>query len=125
MATYAGRAIGGLSVRELKSLLADQGVAPASGLEKHELCALVPTPLSFARVRADAARFLRNPLHDDGSYTPLLVRFAWHANGTYDKRTNTGGSDGGTIWRDAEIADPDNAGLGKARAWRRPVELTL
>lgn len=27
----------------------------------------------------------------DGSYGPLLVRLAWHASGTYDKETGTGG----------------------------------
>jgi cytochrome c peroxidase len=27
----------------------------------------------------------------DGSYGPVLVRLAWHASGTYDKETGTGG----------------------------------
>ena len=27
----------------------------------------------------------------DGSYGPVIVRLAWHASGTYDKETNTGG----------------------------------
>lgn len=29
--------------------------------------------------------------YDDGSYGPVLLRLAWHASGTYDKETNTGG----------------------------------
>ena len=31
----------------------------------------------------------REPL--DGSYGPVILRLAWHASGTYDKETNTGG----------------------------------
>jgi cytochrome c peroxidase len=29
--------------------------------------------------------------YDDGSYGPVLIRLAWHASGTYDKETGTGG----------------------------------
>lgn len=29
--------------------------------------------------------------HTDGSYGPVFVRLAWHASGTYDKETGTGG----------------------------------
>ena len=29
--------------------------------------------------------------YDDGSYGPVLVRLAWHASGTYDKESKTGG----------------------------------
>lgn len=38
--------------------------------------------------------FLRCPLisfSEDGSYGPVLVRLAWHASGTYDKESKTGG----------------------------------
>jgi cytochrome c peroxidase len=35
--------------------------------------------------------------YDDGSYGPVLVRLAWHASGTYDKDTKTGGSNGATM----------------------------
>lgn len=33
------------------------------------------------------------PLHEplDGSYGPVILRLAWHASGTYDKDSNTGG----------------------------------
>lgn len=30
-------------------------------------------------------------LSEDGSYGPVLVRLAWHASGTYDKESKTGG----------------------------------
>ena len=100
----------------LTALLSDQGMSIKSGVEKH---ALVPEQLSFVKVREDIAKSLHDSAHDDGSYTPLLIRFAWHSSGTYDEETNTGGSDGGTIWREVEAADPENAGLDKARAWLR------
>lgn len=32
-----------------------------------------------------------------GSYGPVLVRLAWHASGSYDKASNTGGSNGATM----------------------------
>jgi cytochrome c peroxidase len=35
--------------------------------------------------------------YDDGSYGPILVRLAWHASGSYDKASNTGGSNGATM----------------------------
>ena len=35
--------------------------------------------------------------YDDGSLGPIFVRLAWHASGTYDKNTNTGGSNGATM----------------------------
>lgn len=30
-------------------------------------------------------------IYSDGSYGPVLVRLAWHASGTYDKDSKTGG----------------------------------
>ena len=71
--------------------------------------------LSLSAVRTDIADALHDPAHDDGSLAPLLLRFSWHASGTYDAKTNTGGSNGGTIWHRAEAADPENAGFDKAR----------
>jgi catalase (peroxidase I) len=35
--------------------------------------------------------------YDDGSYGPILLRLAWHASGTYDKDTKTGGSNLATM----------------------------
>ncbi len=110
-----------LRIPQLLALLADQGVEVGTGLEKRELLAMVPEPLSFVRVRDDMRRFLHDRTHDDGSYTPLLIRFAWHSSGTYDAASGSGGSDGGTIWRAAEAADPENAGFEKARAWLKKL----
>lgn len=69
----------------------------------------------LSAVRTDIARALHDRSHDDGSLGPLLIRFAWHASGTYDATTMTGGSNGGTIWLRSEAGDPENAGFEKAR----------
>lgn len=53
--------------------------------------------------------------YDDGSFGPVLVRLAWHASGTYDKLTNTGGSNGATMRFAPESDHGANAGLAKAR----------
>ena len=49
----------------------------------------------------DVAALLEDLDYDDGSYGPVFVRLAWHAAGTYDKATNTGGSNGATMVRRA------------------------
>jgi len=116
---YAGRPLSALSTAQLTALLTDQGIEYDAGMPTEEMARLPPWPLSFARVRASIAGSLHDPSHDDGSYTPLLIRFAWHSSGTFDLKSGTGGSDGGTIWRAAEAADPENAGLEKAREWLR------
>ena len=53
--------------------------------------------------------------YDDGSYGPVLVRLAWHASGTYDKETKTGGSNGATMRFAPESEHGANAGLKVAR----------
>lgn len=42
---------------------------------------------------------------------PIACRQAWHAAGTYDKETNTGGSDGATMRFEPEYSHAANAGL--------------
>lgn len=51
----------------------------------------------YGAVRAAIENLLDVENYDDGSYGPILVRLAWHASGTYDKATNTGGSNGATM----------------------------
>lgn len=60
--------------------------------------------------------------YDDGSYGPVLVRLAWHASGTYDKETNTGGSNGATMRFAPEGGHDANAGLKHARDFLEPVK---
>lgn len=44
----------------------------------------------------------------------FFERLAWHASGTYDKISKTGGSQGGTMRFQQELADGANAGLVNA-----------
>ena len=60
--------------------------------------------------------------YDDGSYGPVLVRLAWHASGTYDKETKTGGSNGATMRFAPESDHGANAGLKAARDFLDPVK---
>lgn len=70
----------------------------------------------YAKVYAAIADKLEsNPDYDDGSYGPVLVRLAWHAAGTYDKVTGTGGSNGATMRFSPEASHGANAGLQVAR----------
>lgn len=75
----------------------------------------LPIQTDLSAVRADIKRALRCPGHDDGSLAPLFIRFAWHCCGTYDKRKQTGGSNGATMRFQTEQDDPENNGLAKAR----------
>ena len=50
------------------------------------------------------------------------MRLAWHASGTYDKATGTGGSGAGTIRFKEELAHGGNAGLADtAVKWLEPI----
>lgn len=60
--------------------------------------------------------------YDDGSYGPVLVRLAWHASGTYDVETGTGGSNGATMRFAPEGDHGANAGLKAARDFLEPVK---
>ncbi|KAI8822852.1 heme peroxidase [Fimicolochytrium jonesii] len=76
----------------------------------------------YAAVKKDIASILDKPDYDDGSLGPIFVRLAWHASGTYDKKTRTGGSNGATMRFDPEVADGANAGLEHARAFLEPIK---
>ncbi|KAI2629842.1 cytochrome c peroxidase [Hypoxylon sp. NC1633] len=69
-----------------------------------------------------ASRLEENDEYDDGSYGPVLVRLAWHASGTYDKATGTGGSNGATMRFAPEGDHGANAGLKHARDFLEPVK---
>ncbi|SLM36231.1 cytochrome c peroxidase [Lasallia pustulata] len=67
-----------------------------------------------------ASRLEEKDDYDDGSYGPVLVRLAWHCSGTYDKETNTGGSNGATMRFAPEGDHGANAGLKAARDFLQP-----
>ncbi len=69
-----------------------------------------------------AGRLEEDPDYDDGSYGPVLLRLAWHASGTYDKLTGTGGSNGATMRFAPEAGHGANAGLKAARDFLVPVK---
>jgi catalase (peroxidase I) len=70
---------------------------------------------NYSQVKEAIKSILAHPSWDDGSYGPVLVRLAWHACGTYDIKTKTGGSNGATMRFAPESTDGANAGLDKAR----------
>jgi len=69
-----------------------------------------------------ASRLEEKDDYDDGSYGPVLLRLAWHASGTFDKETGTGGSNGATMRFAPESGHGANAGLIAARDFLEPVK---
>ncbi len=51
------------------------------------------------------------------------MRMAWHAAGTYDAKSKTGGTNGGTMRFSPESTDPANAGLSIIRDLLHPVKV--
>ena len=101
-------------------------------LNQHDGLPLV-TPKAFKPTKEDyqkvyneiASRLEENDEYDDGSYGPVLLRLAWHASGTYDKETGTGGSNGATMRFAPESGHGANAGLKAARDFLEPVKREL
>ncbi|KAK4702797.1 hypothetical protein P7C70_g3425, partial [Phenoliferia sp. Uapishka_3] len=77
--------------------------------------AATPQQVDYQAVYNAIAEVLEAEDYDDGSYGPVLVRLAWHCSGTYDKESNSGGSNGATMRFAPESNHGANAGLGAAR----------
>lgn len=77
---------------------------------------------NYEEIRKKLASVMDSADWDDGSYAPLLIRLAWHSSGTYDAASGTGGSNGATMRHAVEAADPENAGLEKAREYLEQVK---
>ncbi|KAG6874511.1 hypothetical protein C0995_010421 [Termitomyces sp. Mi166 len=76
----------------------------------------VPTKEDYQKVYNRIAELLDEAgNYDDGSYGPLILRLAWHASGTYDKDTKTGGSNYATMRFEPESLHGANNGLNIAR----------
>lgn len=71
---------------------------------------------------AVAKRLIEHDDYDDGSYGPVVLRLGWHASGTYDAATGTGGSNGATMRFAPESDHGANAGLKAARDFLQPVK---
>ncbi|KAI0745964.1 cytochrome c peroxidase [Earliella scabrosa] len=97
----------------------EAGTALKSGAQAAKAAAnFVPTKEDYQKVYNRVAEILDTAAdkgYDDGSYGPVLVRLAWHASGTYDKDTNTGGSNYATMRFEPEAQHGANAGLNIAR----------
>jgi cytochrome c peroxidase len=82
-----------------------------------------PTKEDYQKVYDAVAKLLwEKDDYDDGSYGPVLLRLAWHASGTYDAATGTGGSNGATMRFAPEGDHGANAGLKAARDFLEPVK---
>ena len=80
--------------------------------------------VDYKSIRKDLLKLMNNPDHDDGSIGPILIRLAWHSSGTYDKESNSGGSNGAgmRLPGSTEALDPENKGLEVARAFLEPIK---
>lgn len=69
------------------------------------------TKKSIQPVYANIRKDLEALIKEDLNRGPTFVRLSWHSSGTYDKITQSGGSEKGTIRFKEELADGANAGL--------------
>jgi len=72
-----------------------------------------PTRIAYAHMAKGVYDVLSsgkdsNPNDNYQSFAPLLLRTSFHGAGTYTHATGTGGSNGGTIFNHAELADKQN-----------------
>lgn len=79
-------------------------------------------PAKYEPVAEAIRKIIPKEGYDDGSIGPVLVRLAWHASGTYDKATGTGGSNGATMRYEMEAKDSANNGLEFARKFLEPIK---
>jgi len=83
----------------------------------------VPTKDDYIKVYNRITELLEDAGdYDDGSYGPVLLRLAWHASGTYDKETKTGGSNYATMRFEPEALHGANAGLQVGRELMEKVK---
>ncbi|KAJ1337003.1 hypothetical protein BSLG_006763 [Batrachochytrium salamandrivorans] len=76
----------------------------------------------YDAVEKSIRAILSNEAWDDGSLGPVLLRLSWHASGTYDSKSRTGGSNGATMRFKPESTDGANAGLEHARQFLEPIK---
>lgn len=77
------------------------------------------TAVNVDALKSEVRRVLIN---QKANACPIAMRLAWHASGTYNMQTGTGGSDGGRVRFEPESKDPDNAGLSIVRDLLLPVK---
>ena len=90
---------------------------------QHLPSAFTPTFADYQDVYNEIARrLIEHDDYDDGSYGPVVLRLGWHASGTYDAETGTGGSNGATMRFAPEMDHGANSGLKAARDFLEPVK---
>jgi cytochrome c peroxidase len=80
------------------------------------------TKEDYQKVYNAIAAGLEKEGYDDGSLAPVVLRLAWHASGTYDKDTKTGGSNYATMRFPTEAGHGANAGLHVARDYMEGIK---
>ncbi|EMD37695.1 class I heme peroxidase [Gelatoporia subvermispora B] len=104
----------------------EAGTAVRSGVQSAKAAAnFTPTKEDYQKVYDRIVEILDEASdadYDDGSYGPVVLRLAWHASGTYDKDTNTGGSNYATMRFEPEALHGANAGLNVARTLMEKVK---
>ncbi|RDX47895.1 heme peroxidase [Lentinus brumalis] len=125
----AAAAIGGVAFwvyTSNSSSAREAGTALKSGAQAAKVATnFVPTKEEYQKVYNRIAEILdaaADKGYDDGSYGPILLRLAWHASGTYDKETNTGGSNYATMRFEPEAKHGANNGLNIARDLLEPIK---
>eukprot|EP00300_Choanocystis_sp_HF-7_P035011 c4819_g1_i1.p1 GENE.c4819_g1_i1~~c4819_g1_i1.p1 ORF type:complete len:336 (+),score=58.34 c4819_g1_i1:1-1008(+) len=119
---FAAR-VGAQASRNLSIAAVAGGVVLGATMIASEPVQAKSASVDYAKVRKAIADVLDDNDHDDGSFGPIFVRLAWHASGTYDKHTKTGGSGTGASMRfPPESAWGANAGLHVARARLEPIK---
>ena len=117
----SGLLIGGLAVAAIGGAGFYLYTNPTSSDSKTTV--FKPSKQDYQKVYdAVAKQLVEHDEYDDGSYGPVLVRLAWHASGTYDKETGTGGSNGATMRFAPEGDHGANAGLKAARDFLEPIK---
>lgn len=107
------------SQRKSSHFLLAAGLVAAAGAASTSAVVLAgEAQPDYAEIRKEIAEIIDS----NESWGPTFVRLAWHASGTYDKKTRTGGSHGGTMRFRPESTDPANAGLGLARDILEPIK---
>lgn len=98
-----------------RSMLPLMATGAGLALGSQTMLAEAPKEVDYHAIRNEIAGMLDVDDFDDGSLGPIFVRLAWHASGTYDKNSCTGGSAGATMRFCPESNWDANAGLGVAR----------
>jgi len=117
-ATFATHALRQIPTRRVAPIL----LGLVAGVVGSTAVLVAAEQTNWDQVRSEIKSAIKsNPQYDDGSYGPLLIRLAWHASGTYCRKTMSGGSNGG-LMRFREGGYGANAGLQTARDLLEPIK---